>query len=116
MYLHIVICFTVDKGVWIGLTDYQHQQWFLWIDRTPVTITKWMHSEPNNFLGTAEDCVEAISESEVNSQQPYSVICLLSIRANATLCLIRRSHSNHFHCVLLIFRCLLYTFCCQQKA
>lgn len=55
----------MDQGVWIGLNDLTNQMSFEWADGSPVLLTKWMHTEPNNFLGKKEDCVEAISETEV---------------------------------------------------
>ena len=52
-------------GLWIGLNDLNEQMSFTWADGSPVLATYWMHSEPNNWLGKNEDCVEAISYKEV---------------------------------------------------
>ena len=59
------ITLLVDIGAWIGLNDLQDQMSFEWADGTPVKVTYWQHSEPNNWLGKKEDCVEAISYKEV---------------------------------------------------
>jgi len=64
--------FAVDRGAWIGLNDLQDQMSFEWADGSPVLVTFWQHSEPNNHLGKREDCVEAISYKEVCD---FSYIC-----------------------------------------
>lgn len=58
--------YVVGVGLWIGLNDLNDQMSFSWADGTPVRATYWMHSEPNNWLGKNEDCVEAISYKEVS--------------------------------------------------
>lgn len=58
----------VSTGAWIGLNDLQDQMSFEWADGSPVRVTYWQHSEPNNWLGKREDCVEAISFREVKTQ------------------------------------------------
>ena len=37
-----------DKGdVWIGLTDNDMQNYYQWVDGTPMTYTKWSFNEPS---------------------------------------------------------------------
>lgn len=62
---------SVGLGVWIGLNDLSEQMSFAWADGAPVLATFWMHSEPNNWIGKNEDCVEAISYKEVQFDQSY---------------------------------------------
>eukprot|EP00057_Strongylocentrotus_purpuratus_P027654 XP_011682128.1 PREDICTED: macrophage mannose receptor 1 isoform X1 [Strongylocentrotus purpuratus] len=48
----------MDSEFWIGLNDGNSPMSFQWEDETPVDFTLWNTDEPNNYAGTAEDCVE----------------------------------------------------------
>jgi len=71
--------FAVDRGAWIGLNDLQDQMSFEWADGSPVLVTFWQHSEPNNYLGKREDCVEAISYKEVCDSLTFAVLSITAI-------------------------------------
>lgn len=43
------------SGVWIGLSDQQQENLFVWTDGANVTFTSWNGGEPNG--GTAQNCV-----------------------------------------------------------
>ena len=43
------------SGAWIGLSDQQQENVFVWTDGANVNFTSWNGGEPNG--GTAENCV-----------------------------------------------------------
>ncbi|XP_071838886.1 uncharacterized protein [Apostichopus japonicus] len=51
-----------SKGVWIGLNDISHQNFFEWSDGSKVTYTNWNSGEPNNFA-RQEDCTFVFTSS-----------------------------------------------------
>ncbi|KAJ8030095.1 Macrophage mannose receptor 1 [Holothuria leucospilota] len=51
-----------SKGVWIGLTDISHQDFFEWSDGSKVTYTNWNAGDPSNFA-RKEDCTFVFTSS-----------------------------------------------------
>ena len=47
----------VDSSVWIGLSDLNTENSFVWSDGTPVAYIFWNEGEPNSYF-EYEDCVE----------------------------------------------------------
>ena len=52
----------VTTELWIGLNDKTDPMSFQWEDNTPVDYTQWNTGEPNNHMGTGEDCVEMYTD------------------------------------------------------
>lgn len=51
MFLKYLFIF-LDRGTraWIGLNDLDHLNYFLWIDGSSVTFTKWYLGEPSYLV------------------------------------------------------------------
>ncbi|XP_070592011.1 low affinity immunoglobulin epsilon Fc receptor-like [Erythrolamprus reginae] len=50
------------KTLWIGLSDMNHENKFVWVDSSSVSYTSWAPREPNNS-GHGEDCVVMSSQA-----------------------------------------------------
>ncbi|XP_067298662.1 CD209 antigen-like protein D isoform X2 [Pseudorasbora parva] len=46
------------ESVWIGLSDIENEGIMKWVDNSPLKQGFWAKSEPNNYYGGDEDCIE----------------------------------------------------------
>ncbi|XP_022787910.1 macrophage mannose receptor 1-like [Stylophora pistillata] len=68
---------TVRTTYWIGLhRDPQQKSRWMWVDGSRATFTAWRAGEPNNWLGTAEDCAEMyVTWNDLACRYPGYYIC-----------------------------------------
>ncbi|XP_050708515.1 macrophage mannose receptor 1-like isoform X2 [Eriocheir sinensis] len=48
----------LSQSVWIGLSDLKEEHSYVWADGSDYNYTSWFNSEPNNYEGQNERCVE----------------------------------------------------------
>ncbi|XP_028282047.1 C-type lectin domain family 4 member F-like [Parambassis ranga] len=58
---------SLQKTVWIGLSDAETEGVWKWVDGTPLNQSFWTSGEPNNYRRRKEDCVETKFYNEENS-------------------------------------------------
>ncbi len=61
------------QSAYIGLSDYQSEGNFTWVDGSPLSYTNWYPNQPNNFNG-AQHYVEMLSNGQWNDQ--YAKVAL----------------------------------------
>jgi hypothetical protein len=71
---------TLDRNLWIGLSDAAQEGSFTWVSGEPVTFTYWISTEPNNsfnfdgvYPGQDEDYVHILSYPLFSSLTNYAV-------------------------------------------
>ncbi len=78
MSLHAVLG---SSYIMIGTTDRQIEGTFVDMHNQPLTFTKWMKNEPNDYRGN-EDCVAIFTDGEWNDvkcDSEWHVVCELQI-------------------------------------